>query len=190
MFRGGLSWTWGYKGRNLVPWLVSEFVSSHPEGRSKNALRLQPLGADIRTVRWLFDSWVIVREVEKVSQDANLITAESAEFAESGAAGLNTITESILGAAMKVHTALGPGLLESAYEACLAFELVEMGFEVAQQQPMPVTYRGVRLACRYRTDLIVDGAVIVEVKAVSGIEPIHEAQVISYLKLSNRQVGL
>jgi GxxExxY protein len=117
-------------------------------------------------------------------------TAESAEDAENKSVRLNRLTESIIGAAMRVHKALGPGLLESAYEACLAFELIEMGFEVAQQQPMPVVYRGVRLSCGYRTDLIVERDVIVEVKSVSRIEPIHEAQVISYLKLSNRQLGL
>ncbi len=117
-------------------------------------------------------------------------TAETAENAEGSAATLNSITQQIIGAAIRVHQALGPGLLESAYEACLAFELAEMGFQVAQQQPLPVEYRGVRLSCGYRTDLIVDNRVIVEVKAIARIEPIHEAQLISYLRLSNRRVGL
>jgi len=91
---------------------------------------------------------------------------------------------------MTVHRELGPGLLESAYEACLAFELGDLGLQVVQQQPLPVVYRGVRLSCGYRTDLIVEDEVIVEVKAVSHLEPIHEAQLISYLKLSDRRVGL
>lgn len=80
--------------------------------------------------------------------------------------------------------------MESAYEACLAFELAELGMEVVRQQPMPVAYRGVRLDCGYRTDLIVESEVIVEVKAVTRLEPIHEAQLISYLKLSDRRLGL
>ena len=100
------------------------------------------------------------------------------------------ITERIIGAAMKVHSALGPGLLESAYEACLAFELTEEGFKVEQQRPLPLAYRGVRLDCGYRLDLVIDGAVIVEVKAVESLSEIHRAQILSYLKLSGCKVGL
>lgn len=114
------------------------------------------------------------------------MTAERAETAES----LNRITERVIGAAMRVHQALGPGLLESAYEACLAFELADGGMTVVQQQPLPVVYRNVRLNCGYRLDLIVEDRVIVEVKSVSRLEPIHEAQLLSYLRLSSRRVGL
>jgi len=103
---------------------------------------------------------------------------------------LNRITESIIGAAIEVHRALGPGLLESAYEACLAFELVERGLKVEQQKPLPVVYREVRLDCGYRLDLFVEQAVIVEVKAVNRLAPIHQAQLLSYLKLSGCKVGL
>ena len=118
-------------------------------------------------------------------------TAEPAENAENDiAGGLNEITEKIIGGAITVHRALGPGLLESAYETCLAFELAELGLMVVRQQPLPVVYRGVRLDCGYRTDLIVENDVIVEVKSVSRLEPIHNAQLLSYLKLSNRRVGL
>lgn len=106
------------------------------------------------------------------------------------AAWLNQISDRIIGAGIRVHKVLGPGLLESAYEACLAFELAELGLEVVRQQPMPVVYRCVRLDCGYRTDLIVESEVIVEVKAVTRLEPIHEAQLISYLKLSDRRLGL
>lgn len=113
-------------------------------------------------------------------------TAESAETAE----GLNRITEGVIGAAMRVHQALGPGLLESAYEACLAFELADRGMKVLQQQPLPVVYRNVRLSCGYRLDLLVEDRVVVEVKSVSRLEPIHEAQLISYLRLSSCPVGL
>ena len=92
---------------------------------------------------------------------------------------LNSITEAIVGAAMAVHKALGPGLLESAYEACLAFELAERELALEQQKAMPVTYRGVKLDCGYRLDLLVEGQVIVELKAVDKLQPIHEAQLLS-----------
>lgn len=103
---------------------------------------------------------------------------------------INTITEAIIGAAMAVHKALGPGLLESAYEACLAFGLAERRLAVEQQKAMPVRYRGVKLDCGYRLDLLVEGQVIVELKTVDRLQPIHEAQLLSYLKLSGCQVGL
>ena len=103
---------------------------------------------------------------------------------------LNRITESIIGAAIEVHRALGPGLLESAYEACLTFELVQRGLKVEQQKPLPVVYREVKLDCGYRLDLLVEEAVIVEVKAVDRLAPIHQAQLLSYLRLSGCKVGL
>jgi len=103
---------------------------------------------------------------------------------------LDRITKTIIGAAIEVHRALGPGLLESAYEACLAFELVERGLMVEQQKPLPVIYRGIKLDCAYRLNLLVEGEVIVEVKAVDRLAPIHQAQMLSYLKLSGCKVGL
>ncbi len=103
---------------------------------------------------------------------------------------LNRITESIIGAAIEVHRDLGPGLLESAYENCLTFELVERGLKVEQQKPLPVVYREVKLDCGYRLDLLVEEAVIVEVKAVDRLAPIHKAQLLSYLRLSGCKVGL
>lgn len=103
---------------------------------------------------------------------------------------LNRITESVIGAAIEVHRALGPGLLESAYEACLAFELAQRGLRVEQQKPLPVIYRDVKLDCGYRLDLLVEEAVIVEIKAVDRLAPIHEAQLLSYLRLSGYKVGL
>ena len=103
---------------------------------------------------------------------------------------LNRITESIIGAAIEVHRALGPGLLESAYEACLAFELAERGLNVEQQKSLPVFYREVKLECGYRLDLLVEESVVVEIKAVDRLAPIHSAQLISYLKLSGCKVGL
>ena len=103
---------------------------------------------------------------------------------------INKITESIIGAAIAVHRALGPGLLESAYEACLAYELIDDGMWVERQKALPVVYRGVSLDCGYRIDLLVENKVIVELKAVERILPIHEAQLLSYLKLSDCHVGL
>ncbi|MGA3117027.1 MAG: GxxExxY protein [Syntrophobacteraceae bacterium] len=103
---------------------------------------------------------------------------------------LNKITEIIIGAAIAVHRALGPGLLESTYEACMLYELNERGLKTERQKPLPVTYRGVHLECGYLIDLLVEDQVIVELKAVEKLEPIHEAQLLSYLKLSGLQVGL
>ena len=103
---------------------------------------------------------------------------------------LDRTTDSIIGAAIEVHRELGPGLLESAYEACLAFELGGLGLKVEQQKPLPVMYRDVRLECGYRLDMLVEEAVVIEVKAVDALLPIHEAQLISYLRLSGCAVGL
>lgn len=103
---------------------------------------------------------------------------------------LDLITKEIIGAAIEVHRRLGPGLLESAYEACLAFELRERGFKIEQQKPLPVIYRDVRLDCGYRLDLVVEDSVIVEIKAIERLLPVHDAQLLSYLRLSNKNVGL
>ena len=103
---------------------------------------------------------------------------------------LNEITELIIGSAIKVHSALGPGLLESTYEVCLAHELAKAGLKVESQLGLPVVYDGVRLDAGYRIDLMVEDGVIVELKAVERLLPIHEAQMLSYLKLSGRKIGL
>jgi GxxExxY protein len=103
---------------------------------------------------------------------------------------INDISGQIIDAAMKVHTALGPGLLESAYEACLAHELTKRGLKVDQQKELPVVYDGLKLEVGYRIDLLVEDFVIVELKSINEIAPIHEAQLLSYLKLSDQQVGL
>lgn len=102
---------------------------------------------------------------------------------------VDKITEAIIGAAIQVHRSLGPGLLESTYEACLEYELIQKGLRVERQKPLPVVYRDVRLDCGYRIDLLVEDAVV-EVKAVDHLAPIHDAQMLSYLRLSGRQVGL
>ncbi len=102
----------------------------------------------------------------------------------------NDITGQIVDAAMKVHTVLGPGLLESAYEACLAHELRKRGLKVHTQLELPIDYDGVRLDVGYRIDLLVEDRIIVELNAVSEIHPIHQAQLLSYLKLSKKKIGL
>ena len=100
----------------------------------------------------------------------------------------NELSHEIIRAALKVHTALGPGLLESAYQTCLAYELREMGFRVETEVPLPVVYKGVQLDCGYRLDLVVEDLVVVELKSIDA--PVHKAQMISYLKLSGKSLGL
>ncbi|HEX4605773.1 MAG TPA: GxxExxY protein [Candidatus Angelobacter sp.] len=104
--------------------------------------------------------------------------------------GINQVTHAVIGAAMKVHSALGPGLLESAYEACLVHELRKAGLKVEQQVELPVIYDGVRIDLGYRIDLVVNDLVIVELKCVEKIAAVHEAQLISYMRLSKKNVGL
>jgi GxxExxY protein len=99
-------------------------------------------------------------------------------------------TYDIVGAAIEVHRRLGPGLLESAYERCLSRELLFRGIPFQRQVPLPVEYRGLQLNCGYRLDIVVGGSVIVEVKAVSKVLPIHRAQVLTYLKLTNYRLAL
>lgn len=103
---------------------------------------------------------------------------------------VNEVTKAIIGAAIDIHRALGPGLLESTYEACLEYELLQRGLQVERQKPLPVVYRDVRLDCGYRVDLLVEDSVIVEVKSVERLLPIHEAQLLSYLRLSGHRIGL
>ncbi|MFV0377487.1 MAG: GxxExxY protein [Mangrovibacterium sp.] len=102
----------------------------------------------------------------------------------------NEITEKIIGAAIKVHRALGPGLLESAYQACLYYELVKLGLKVEKEKPLPLIYEEVKLDCGYRIDLLIEGKIIIELKAVESLTDIHMAQMISYLKLADCQLGL
>src|SRR5262249_49427784 len=102
----------------------------------------------------------------------------------------NEITERIIGAAIEVHRHLGPGLLESAYETCLAYELRQIGLRVEQQKTLPITYKEVKLDCGYRMDLIVEDSIVVEIKAIERLAPIHDAQLLSYLRIADKRVGL
>jgi GxxExxY protein len=105
-------------------------------------------------------------------------------------AELNLLTRKIIGAAIEVHRHLGPGLLESAYETCLAYELEQIGLTVERQKALPLVYKEIRLDQGYHLDLLVERTVIVELKVVERITPVHEAQVLSYLRFSGCEVGL
>ena len=103
---------------------------------------------------------------------------------------VNAISGQVVDAAMRVHSTIGPGLLESAYQACLMHELRKRGLNVRAQVRLPIVYDGVKIGVGYRVDLLVEEVVIVETKALASILPVHEAQVLSYLKLSGCKVGL
>jgi GxxExxY protein len=103
---------------------------------------------------------------------------------------INKITEAIIGAAIEVHRHLGPGLLESAYQACLARELDLQGLSFEQEKPLPLDYKGVKLDCGYRLDFLVEQSVVVELKTVEALHAIHEAQLLTYLKLTGCKIGL
>ena len=100
------------------------------------------------------------------------------------------LTESVIGACIQVHKELGPGLLESTYEQCLAHELKINNINFTMQQSMPVTYTGIKLDCGYRIDLLIENELILELKAVESIKEIHKAQILSYMKLANVKTGL
>jgi GxxExxY protein len=109
---------------------------------------------------------------------------------ESVGVRINSITEKVIGCAIEVHRSIGPGLLESAYEECLCYELSQHGLSFERQVPLPVIYKAVKLDCGYILDIIVEDLVILEIKAVERIMPIHEAQLLSYLKMLDKRVGL
>ena len=100
------------------------------------------------------------------------------------------ITEKIIGCAIKVHKCLGPGLLESAYEECMVFELKKEGLKVERQKPIPVIYKEIRLECGYRIDVLVEDDVLIELKTVDAFNPVHEAQILTYMKFAEKKTGL
>jgi GxxExxY protein len=103
---------------------------------------------------------------------------------------INNLSSRIIGAAIEVHKALGPGLLESTYEECISHELSIGGLSLEKQKPLPVQYKGINLDCSYRLDVVVENAIILELKSCEKIEPIHKAQLLTYLKLSGFKLGL
>jgi len=118
------------------------------------------------------------------------LESEAASSGRRRSAEDDPFTRGIIGAAIEVHRALGPGLLESAYEACLSHELAERGIKHACQVALPVQYKGATVEAGYRIDLLVEERVLVELKSVAALEPIHEAQTLTYLRLSGLSVGL
>jgi GxxExxY protein len=103
---------------------------------------------------------------------------------------VNDVTGEIVDAAIRVHSGVGPGLLESAYQVCMEYELSKRGLRIQANVPLPVCYDGVQLNACYRIDLLVEGRVLVELKAVAKLHPLHTAQLLSYLRLSNNRIGL
>ncbi|MDQ7818550.1 MAG: GxxExxY protein [Melioribacteraceae bacterium] len=103
---------------------------------------------------------------------------------------INQITSEIIGAAIEVHKHLGPGMLESAYEECLCYELSNRGLKFEKQKPIPIVYKEIKLDYGYRADLIVENQVVVELKSQDAILPVHEAQILTYLRFANKKIGL
>jgi GxxExxY protein len=127
---------------------------------------------------------------QNVGAHGNFTTEGTEEDKKEIKVDRNEISGAIVDAAMKVHSALGPGLLESAYAACLRHELIKRGLKVAAEVPVPVVYDGIRLDAGYKLDLLVEDTVVVELKAIEALAPIHQAQIISYLKLTGKPIGL
>jgi len=103
---------------------------------------------------------------------------------------INQITEKIIGCAIEVHKKLGPGLLESAYEECLSYELKCAGLAFQRQVPVPIVYKDIKLECGYRIDILVEKTVIIELKAIEALAPVHEAQILTHMKFANKTIGL
>ena len=124
------------------------------------------------------------------AENAEVAQRRSSMYPQSKRESVNRITGGVIGAAIAVHRALGPGLLESAYQECLCQELALRGIPFEREVPLPLEYKGIRCECGYRLDILVAGAVVVEVKAIEAIAPIHEAQLLTYLRLGAWSVGL
>jgi len=103
---------------------------------------------------------------------------------------INMLTEKIIGCAIKVHKLIGPGLLESAYEECLVYELQKIGLSVERQKPVPVVYEEIKWDWGYRIDILVESTVVIELKTIDSFNPVHEAQVLTYMKFAKKRIGL
>lgn len=183
-----------FTGLSQIVAPTGDVLVQAPSDREEvRALDIEPVEARNKHLTPLNDVFADRRPefYRSLATGGNTATAEAAEPAERGEdEDLDRVTDLIIGAAIQVHRALGPGLLESAYETCLAFELAQRGLRLERQKGLPVVYREVRLDCGYRLDLVVDSKVIVEVKAVDRLTPLHRAQLLSYLKLSQCRLGL
>jgi GxxExxY protein len=100
------------------------------------------------------------------------------------------LSKDVLGVAIEVHKHLGPGLLESAYEECLSYELLQRGYRIERQKPIPVVYKEIKLECRYRVDILVENKIVLELKSVDCFNPVHEAQILTYMKFAHKKIGL
>ena len=123
-------------------------------------------------------------EMKDKSKPENTETAEVRGVIE------NVLTDQIIGCAIEVHRHLGPGLLESAYEECLCYELSQIGLRFERQVHLPLSYKGIKLECGHKLDLVVEDSIVVELKSIEGLTPLHHAQLLTYLKSSNKRVGL
>jgi GxxExxY protein len=101
-----------------------------------------------------------------------------------------SLSKDVLGAAIEVHKHLGPGLLESAYEECLSYELTQRGYRIERQKPIPVVYKEIKLECGYRVDILLEDKIVLELKSVDYFNPVHEAQILTYMKFAQKRVGL
>lgn len=101
-----------------------------------------------------------------------------------------SLSKDVLGAAIEVHKHLGPGLLESAYEECFSYELVQRGYRIERQKPIPVVYKEIKLDCGYRIDILVEDKIVLELKSVDCFNPVHEAQILTYMKFAQKKIGL
>ena len=118
-----------------------------------------------------------------------MVLTSKPESAE-GAEAINRLTEMIIGAAIEVHRQMGPGLMESVYEECLCYELNQLGLQFRRQLQLPILYKGIKLDCGYKMDLVVEDLIVLELKTVDRLIPVHSAQLLTYLKLSGKKVGL
>jgi GxxExxY protein len=127
----------------------------------------------------------LVKNLHRATQSFNRVSQRKTYNMET-----NEITRTIIGCAIQVHRSLGPGLLESAYEECLSYELIKNGLSIKRQQPTPVIYKEIKLDYGYRIDIMVENEVVVELKVVDEFNPVHEAQILTYMKFSNKKIGL
>jgi GxxExxY protein len=135
------------------------------------------------------ESFIFNAEAQRTQRQAQRREMQSQAIA-ANARDLNEITHGIIAAAIEVHRQLGPGLLESAYQECVCYELSRMGIAFTREVHLPLSYKGLKLDCSYRIDLLVEDAILVELKAIEQMLPIHSAQLLTYLRASNKPIGL
>jgi GxxExxY protein len=141
-------------------------------------------------VEWFFKGTSHVADVHHRDTEDTEVAQRRVLRGDTMTTPINQLTHEVIGASIEVHRKLGPGLLESAYKECLCRELVLRGIPFERERPLPLEYKGIRLECGYRVDILVSGIVVVEIKAVEALAPIHDAQILTYLRLGGWRVGL